>query len=154
MRSTRNKITEILWQVVHKKRDNKIGKQSNIANLVINFHEKTFIPQTGKSKEAEESLTLKWLAMCIMLDYTNATVRFLWAFTYYLEYFNNAIKQVWPIMIWLFIHFIISPPGESLPQWEQGKDQECKDDWTDEGGLQKKSGVGIRAIFMCEKKTQ
>ena len=29
----------------------------------------------GKSKEAEESLTLKWLAVCVMLDYGNTSVR-------------------------------------------------------------------------------
>ena len=32
--------------------------------------------ETGKSKEAEESLTLKWLAICVLWDYSNATVRF------------------------------------------------------------------------------
>ena len=37
----------------------------------------TTLVKGGKSKEAEESLTLKWLAMCIIFDYNNATVRFL-----------------------------------------------------------------------------
>ena len=107
------------WNLVTsgpQKRDKKNWQTMKYGKCCDKFSWKTFIPQTGKSKEAEESLTLKWLAMCIMLDYTNATVRFLWAFTYYLEYFNNAIKQVWPIMIWLFIHnhFIMLFPQVSL----------------------------------------
>ena len=32
------------------------------------------LQKPGKSKEAEESLTLKWLAVCVMLDYGNASV--------------------------------------------------------------------------------
>ena len=34
-----------------------------------------------------------------------------------------------------FIPIHIFDTGESLPKWEQGQDQDCKDDRPNEGGL-------------------
>ena len=52
------------------------------------------------------------------------------------------IAFVFALVLYLY-HMLLFWPGESLPQWEQGQDQECKDDRPNEGGFQRKSRVSI-----------